>query len=190
MEPWRVSQTKILFSSKTVRFESETCILPDGRTLNDYYVLRCPDWVNVLPVTTSGELIVIDQYRHTNRQIHVEIPGGSSDPGEAHLLEVAAARELLEETGYQALKMECVGAHYPNPALQSNQMVTFIGWGCTKVAEPSLDPFEDLKVRLIPLSDLESWLLRPPIHSLMLASYALARPRLESFLKSSHHNPK
>ena len=54
------------------------------------------------------------------QQFSVEVPGGLVDPGEDH--RTAAARELEEETGYRAGKLERLGEVFPNPALFNNSM--------------------------------------------------------------------
>src|SRR5690349_16614812 len=93
----------------------------DGRTGKRYprVAISCPDWVNVIPVTRSGEVVLVRQFRFGIWQDTLEIPGGMVDDGEAPA--DAALRELEEETGYRPRELVPLGSIHPNPALQSNR---------------------------------------------------------------------
>ena len=98
-----------------------------------------PDWVNVIPVTPQGKVVVIRQYRHGTGEISLEIPGGVVDAGESH--EETARRELLEETGYTAGEIIPIGRVAANPAIQDNHMHTFLALGARAAsASPGSTP--------------------------------------------------
>lgn len=107
-------------------------------------VLTAPDWVNVICRTTTGTYLMVRQIRHGLGSPTWEIPAGSVDGGEAP--EQAAAREVLEETGYQPRRLVKIGQVHPNPAFQSNTCHLYFADGCTRVREPQLDPGEDLEL--------------------------------------------
>ncbi len=87
---------------------------------------------------------------------------------------------MLEETGYDSKNFVKVCSHYPNPALQSNQMHTFIAYDCAKVQEQNLDEFEDLDLYFCSIEKLEEHLLQGDIdHSIMIASVAQALNHLK-----------
>lgn len=77
-------------------------------------------WVNVVPVTTEGNVVLIRQFRHGIRDVVLEIPGGvidgDEDPADA------AARELREETSYVAENIRLLSRVLPNPAVQNNYL--------------------------------------------------------------------
>jgi len=143
---WKTLESKELFSSGLFSMRQDKCELPDGRVMPRYYRMEFPDWVNVFPVTEDGRVLLIKQYRYPTGKLHLELPGGSSEKSDGNDMEGAAARELLEETGYEPSRMVSVGFHHPNPALQSNRMHTFVALGCKKVAETNFDEFEDLEI--------------------------------------------
>ena len=95
------------------------------------------DWVNVVPITAAGRVVMIRQYRHGTGEIGLEIPGGVIDPGEEPL--AAARRELREETGYGASELAAIGQVAPNPALQDNRCYSFVARGAFCERAQALD---------------------------------------------------
>ena len=80
---WKTLESKELFSSGLFQLKSDRCQLPDGRVMPRYYVMDFPDWVNIIPVTEQGEIILVEQYRHASGEIHLELPGDGRAGGEA-----------------------------------------------------------------------------------------------------------
>lgn len=136
--------------------------------------MEFPDWVNVVPVTEDGQMIMIEQYRHAGEDVFLEIPGGSTN-GKGEDPRLAGERELREETGFEAREYIYCGFHYPNPALNANKMHTFLALGCRKAGEPELDPFEDLSVKLMPVKEaIRRWENGEIKHSLISNSIAIS----------------
>ncbi len=136
----------------------------------DFYVLRAPDWINVLPITAEGQLVCVRQYRVGTAEFSLEIPGGMVDPEDPDP-RAAAARELLEETGYSSETWQRLGSCDPNPAIQTNAHHAFLALDCRRVAAPRPDSSEQLEVQLIPIAAVEAHVLRGEIsHALVLAA--------------------
>lgn len=136
----------------------------------DFVVLEAPDWINVVPLTDDGRVVLVRQYRHGTRRVSLEIPGGVVDGGESP--ERAALRELREETGYAARSIRLLGRVDPNPAIQGNSCSMYLAEGCHRVAELELDPFERIEVELRPLDDVPAMIRRGEIcHGLVLNAF-------------------
>lgn len=174
MKPWKTLQSKELYHAGFFRLRQDECELGDGRIMPRYYVVEFPDWVHVVAMTKSRELIMVRQYRHAGKCECLELPGGSLDPRHPEDPLAAAQRELLEETGYASSKWRRLGAFYPNPALQSNQLITFFAEDCEKVSEPNLDPFEELQVEIHKWDSITNMLAERKFqHALVAASLSL-----------------
>lgn len=141
----------------------------DGRE-HDFYVIEAPDWINIIPLTATGEVVLIDQYRHGTGEVSLEIPGGMVDEGEDP--RTAAMRELLEETGYAARDAVLLGRTRPNPAIQNNWIYTYLARDVTFQHEPSFDGTEHTVVRLVPLARIPSLIADGTInHALVVVGF-------------------
>ncbi len=101
-------------------------------------VVTHPGSVVVLPVLPDGKILLIRQYRHATRQYLWELVAGRMDPGETP--KVAAARELIEETGYRAKHMRVFLDVFPTPGFLEERMFILLAKGLTAgEAEPEED---------------------------------------------------
>jgi len=143
---------------------------PSGEQ-REFVVLETPSWVNVVPVTADGNVVLIRQFRHGIRDVTLEIPGGMIDDGESP--EAAAARELREETGYVAEELRLLARVLPNPAIHDNYCYLFVAEGCRNVGQPGLDPWEDIQVLERPLHDVPALIRSGEIsHCMVIAAFA------------------
>lgn len=154
---------------------------PTSQKEHRFTVLDGADWTNVIALTASQDVVLIRQYRHGTDTVTLEIPGGAVDPGESHRL--AAERELLEETGYQAKRWSRLGSVRPNPALQVNRCSTWLAEGAEQVAEPMLDEGEAIEVKTVPLERVRPLIASGEIdHALVVAAFY--------YLFESHRAPE
>lgn len=99
MKPWKLLKTEYLVDAPWLKVAKETCELPNGKVIDDFYTLWQPDWVLILARTAEGKWVMTEQYRHGTGKITLEFPAGIIDKGETP--EQAALRELQEECGYR-----------------------------------------------------------------------------------------
>ena len=101
-------------------------------------VITHPGSVVVLPVLPDGRILLIQQYRHATRQYLWELVAGRIDDDENP--KAAAARELIEETGYRAKRFQIFLEMFPTPGFLEEKMFLLLAEGLTGgEAEPEED---------------------------------------------------
>jgi ADP-ribose pyrophosphatase len=91
----------------------------------------------------------------------IELPAGlvGDIAGEEdERLETAAGRELLEETGYRASRLELLTSGPPSAGMASEIVAFFLASGLVKVHDGGGDEAEDITVHAVPLAGVENWL--------------------------------
>lgn len=113
----------------------------------------------IAAVTPAGELLLVEQYRLPLRRSVIELPAGLvGDVAADEPLIEAARRELLEETGFRAGRIEIL-ASGPATAGLSNEVTTFCAACELQRAGPGGgDDSEDIRVHAVPLADVDAWL--------------------------------
>jgi len=153
IKPWPIIESTKdsdtgLFSIKTNR-----CRSPRTGQEHDFYVIDFPNWVQVLPITSDDQVVMVRQYRHGCGRIFLELPGGLIDENDLSPHKTAK-RELLEETGYCAENLILLTRIYPQPAVLNNKGLTYLARQVKKVAKPNLDAAEDIEVCLVKLQKI------------------------------------
>jgi len=105
----------------------------------------------------DGHILLVEQYRIPLGKRSLEIPAGligDDDGMEGEPAEEAAARELEEETGYVAARMENLGEFYSSPGMVSESFTLLRAYGLTKVSEGGGTENENITVHRVKLTDL------------------------------------
>lgn len=169
---WTLLGSRQIADYRTLRFREDRYRFEPTGAEADFAVCDSADWVFVIPITPDGQVVFIRQYRHGARQVVLEIPGGLMDGDESP--EVTAARELREETGYEAERLRRVGRLLPNPGLNNASFYVFVAEGCRLKGEQKLDPLEHIEVVLRPLDDVWEMIRTGELcHAQAIAAFAL-----------------
>lgn len=153
---WKTLSSSYIHKGPWATLRSDKCEMPDGRIVDEYYVLEYPNWVNAVAITEDNKVLMVRQYRHAAAIVSLEIPGGVIDGDEKP--EAAMRRELLEETGYEFNDIELLCTVYANPSTANNHTYCYLAKGGKKVQEQSLDEHEELIVEEYTIAEVKQLL--------------------------------
>jgi len=170
VETWKRHQSKEIADCRVFKVREDLCERASDGKEATFYVIENPDWVNIIALTKDKEAVLIEQYRHGSEEIILEIPGGMLDEKEEK--EIAARRELLEETGYSSNELVYLGKSRPNPAIQNNWIYHYAALNCEKTGETAFDEHESVITKLVPLSEVPGLIESGKItHSLAIVGF-------------------
>jgi len=115
----------------------------------------------LVPITDAGELVLVEQFRIPVDAPVIELPAGLAGDGEhaGESLEAAAARELEEETGYAAQRLERLLTCPSTAGLSDEQVTFYLARGLRRVGPGGGDASEDIRVHHVPLDGAAEWLV-------------------------------
>jgi 8-oxo-dGTP pyrophosphatase MutT (NUDIX family) len=172
IKPWPCLRSRPEGSFRVFSLRTDTVISPRTGIEHDFHIIESREWVNIIPLTFNHRVVMVRQYRHGSRTVTLEIPGGLVDSEDTP--EEAAARELLEETGYQAEQWTEIGVVNPNPAIFNNRCYTFLAQNIRKVSDLIPDQTEDIEVELVPLKDIRELIRTGKIdHAIVIAAFSM-----------------
>jgi ADP-ribose pyrophosphatase len=140
-------RTKHIYTGIVVNLNVDTVTLPNGLTV-DLEVVRHPGAAAVVPLKDAGTVVLIRQFRHAAGGFIYEIPAGKLHPGEDP--RVCAARELEEEVGYRAGRLELLSSIFTAPGFTDEVIHIYKATGLT-TGRQQLDRDEVLEVIEMPL---------------------------------------
>lgn len=151
MKEWKIlSERDVFRADPFVRVVRQCVELPGGQRVDDFYQVKLRSYAITVPITRDGRIVMIEQYKHGPGRVGFSFPAGYIDPGEPP--EVAAARELLEESGYapgpRPGDLIAMGSHVDNGNQRGCRGHQFIALDCERVQAPDDGDLEDMTVVL------------------------------------------
>ncbi|MGB9589670.1 MAG: NUDIX hydrolase, partial [Candidatus Hydrothermia bacterium] len=135
-----VRNSTTVFRGGLLTLKLDRIAVPDGREADREYVVFGRSVVMV-PVTDEDRVVLVNQYRHPTRDFLLELPAGKVEENEDP--EQAAARELVEETGFRAKELVRFGEFFLAPGYSTELMTGFVATGLVP-GEKEPDPDEIL----------------------------------------------
>ncbi|MEK6256150.1 MAG: NUDIX hydrolase [Chloroflexota bacterium] len=136
MKP-KVVESKILMEGRVFKLRHDDVKYPDGHKTT-YDVIEHSGAVALVPIDDNGDIWFVRQYRHAAGESMLELPAGTLEQGEEP--ETCAHRELREEIGHSASKLEKLGEFYLAPGYSSEFMHAYMA---TQLTYNPLEPDED-----------------------------------------------
>lgn len=155
MKEEKTIESKQIYKGKVVQLRVDTVSLPDGRTKMREIVVH-PGAAAIVPLMNE-EVLLVEQYRKAIDGPTLEIPAGTLEEGESP--KECANRELIEETGFQASKLDKLIEYYPSPGFSSEIIYIFKASGLKKVS----DAEAELSITFVPLEELLAMIKRGEI---------------------------
>lgn len=140
VDHWEELHSAEAFHNRWLHVTLDTVRLPDGLTYEYTTIRREVEGVGVIGFNAQGQVLLQREYRHPVNQVIWQVPGGLTSPGEDRA--VCAARELREETGYEAESLEYLGSFWDNPAMGNAINHLFLGRNLQMASSTARDPSE------------------------------------------------
>ena len=173
--PFDTITSETVYRGKAFDVHRDHVKLPNGN-ITTLDVVVHPGAVTLIPINSRGQIIFIRQYRHPAGQVLLELPAGTLDEGESP--EECALRELREEIGMSAKKLEKVGEFFLAPGYSTESMYIYLA---TELSPDPLQGDEDefITVESLTIRDLHDLVSQGVIQDAKsLAALYLAQPYL------------
>ena len=176
---WIRRSTRLLFESRWFRLRQDEVDLPTGETIT-YTLVEHPGFAMIVPLLDDGRVLLERVYRYTVQETLIACPSGGLD---GQTPEQAAHRELEEETGWVAGRMEPLGAFYASDGIGDEQFHVFLATRLRETGQLAREPTEQIELEFVPFDEAVELALSgriadaPSALALILAHHHLAAER-------------
>lgn len=150
LQKWKVLSEDDVSPSSHLPVVRRTYKLPNGSTIDDFYVATIPDSVHVVPITTRGTIVMIRMYKPGADDFIIQFPAGRFEVAKHKTREAAAAAELAEETGIQVAESNLLklGAFPIMTTKGTEKFHTYVvsGVELSQSTQQNLDETEEIEV--------------------------------------------
>lgn len=173
---WKRLKRNVLYDTKFLTLYSDTVEVKPDVVLEDFSSVKIRDGVMVVATDEQGKIIAFHEYKYPSDMTFLGLPAGTVDEGESPL--EAAARELLEETGYESTELEYIAGLHPFPSKVIHTSHIVRAKNARKVADIMHEEAETIsEVILIDPNDIAAMQEAGDINTTyILATFALTHP--------------
>jgi ADP-ribose pyrophosphatase len=144
---------RVVFTGRKIQVAIETETLADGSEVQRDVVIH-PGAVAIVPLVDADHVCLVRNRRPIVGEELLEIPAGTLEPGEAP--DLAAVRELAEETGYSAKNWRKLAEFFPSPGVLSERTHLYLATGLS-AGPMHLEAGEELVPQVVSWSDAMKW---------------------------------
>lgn len=179
-KPWKTLTSQSIYENPWMRLREDQAELPDGRS-TIYGVVTFGPCVGVLPFVNDDDVMLVRQYRYVQRENdRWEMPTGGVKPGETP--EQAAQRELQEEVGFAAGRLDWVSTYYTSKSVCDETAHLYLGYDLIPATLPP-DETEFFERTTLPFGEVLDLVLRSEIRDSMTVIAVLHAARLRGNLR-------
>ena len=149
---WQILSSEFGLKNPLFQIRTDTLVNPRNQKPVTITVLTGNDAANVVPITSDGQILMIEQYRFGIAKKTLEVPGGMVDDGENQ--QKAVERELLEETGYGSQNWQYLGKIPANPVFQDAYIHHWLARDVELIGETHFDDAEDIVLKKMPIAEV------------------------------------
>ncbi|MFO7634984.1 MAG: NUDIX hydrolase [Caldilinea sp.] len=162
--PWKTQSSRSIYKNEWMKLREDIAELPDGRT-TIYGVVTFGECVGVLPFVDDDHVMLVRQYRYVfGENQRWEMPTGGIKPGEN--AETATRRELQEEVGYTAQRLDHVSTYYTSKSICYEIAHLYLGYDLQPAVLPP-DETEFFEVATFPFDEVLAMVNRSEIRDSM-----------------------
>lgn len=172
MSEWPVSESVEVYDCGWFSVGYDVIEQPSGEMADYYWIDRPTDGVGIVAIQ-DGNVAMVEQYRPKLDETFLECPGGSLEADESY--QQAAARELREETGLRAGRLDYLTEYYPTATMRYKRGIVV----ATDLDSGEQDPDdgEYISWQFYPVDEVFEQAQTPPTTGWTLTSLLAARER-------------
>jgi len=137
-------ESRLIYQGRIINVREDIVRLSNGK-LTQREIVEHGETICVVPLDNDGNVLLVEQYRKPAGQRLLEVPAGGIDEGETP--EEATLRELQEEVGFTARKLQHLTTFWCTPGFCTEQMHAYLA---TELGPSSLAPDDDEELRVVP----------------------------------------
>lgn len=140
------ANSELILVTRRFRVVRQHRTMPDGQIITRE-TIQHPGAVVIVPLLNDGRVCLLRNYRLAVNATLIELPAGTLEPGERAA--VTAKRELAEETGFNAARIEPLAEMLMSPGILNERMHVFLATDLTP-GMPALETGEEIEALLVP----------------------------------------